>query len=296
LKVIAIVGPTAVGKTALSLEIAEKFSAEIINADAMQIYKGMDIGTAKLPLSQRRGIFHHQIDVLDPSEEANVSQYQKQSREIINDLLSKNVQPLLVGGSGLYVNSVLEDLEFPGTNLEVRAKYEEILDEKGVEALFQMLKEIDPKAAENILPNNARKIVRALEVNEITGKAFNAKLPEPSPIFSDVRIALDMPRDLLDQRIIDRVNQMFEDGFVDEVKRLEKKLRLGKTAFRALGYSQVLSLLSGEISEDEAITLTINATKKFARRQLSWFRRDPLIHWLDATSPDLFAQSLRLIG
>ena len=296
MKVIAIVGPTAVGKTALSLEIAEKFSAEIINADAMQIYKGMDIGTAKLPLSQRRGIVHHQIDVLDPSEEANVSQYQKQSREIINDLLSKNVQPLLVGGSGLYVNSVLEDLEFPGTNLEVRAKYEEILDEKGVDALFQMLKEIDPKAAENILPNNARKIVRALEVNEITGKAFNAKLPEPSPIFSDVRIALDMPRDLLDQRIIDRVHQMFEDGFVDEVKSLEKNLRLGKTAFRALGYSQVLSLLSGEISEDEAITLTINATKKFARRQLSWFRRDPLIHWLDATSPDLFAQSLRLIG
>jgi tRNA dimethylallyltransferase len=296
LKVIAIVGPTAVGKTALSLEIAEKFSAEIINADAMQIYKGMDIGTAKLPLSQRRGIIHHQIDVLDPSEEANVSQYQKQSREIINDLLSKNVQPILVGGSGLYVNSVLEDLEFPGTNLEVRAKYEEILDEKGVEALFQMLKEIDPKAAENILPNNARKIVRALEVNEITGKAFNAKLPEPSPIFSDVRIALDMPRDLLDQRIIDRVHQMFEDGFVDEVKSIEKNLRLGKTAFRALGYSQVLSLLSGEISEDEAITLTINATKKFARRQLSWFRRDPLIHWLDATSPDLFAQSLRLIG
>ena len=296
MKVIAIVGPTAVGKTALSLEIAEKFSAEIINADAMQIYKGMDIGTAKLPLSQRRGIVHHQIDVLDPSEEANVSQYQKQSREIINDLLSKNVQPILVGGSGLYVNSVLEDLEFPGTNLEVRAKYEEILDEKGVDALFQMLKEIDPKAAENILPNNARKIVRALEVNEITGKAFNAKLPEPSPIFSDVRIALDMPRDLLDKRIIDRVHQMFEDGFVDEVKSLEKNLRLGRTAFRALGYSQVLSLLSGEISEDEAITLTINATKKFARRQLSWFRRDPLIHWLDATSPDLFAQSLRLIG
>jgi tRNA dimethylallyltransferase len=262
----------------------------------MQIYKGMDIGTAKLPLSQRRGIFHHQIDVLDPSEEANVSQYQKQSREIINDLLSKNVQPLLVGGSGLYVNSVLEDLEFPGTNLEVRAKYEEILDEKGVDALFQMLKEIDPKAAENILPNNARKIVRALEVNEITGKAFNAKLPEPSPIFSDVRIALDMPRDLLDKRISDRVHQMFEDGFVDEVKSIEKNLRLGKTALRALGYSQVLSLLAGEISEDEAITLTIHATKKFARRQLSWFRRDPLIHWLDATSPDLFAQSLRLIG
>ena len=296
MKVIAIVGPTAVGKTALSLEIAEKFSAEIINADAMQIYKGMDIGTAKLPLSQRRGIVHHQIDVLDPIDEANVSQYQKQTREIINDLLNRKVQPMLVGGSGLYVNSVLEDLEFPGTNLEVRAKYEEILDEQGVEVLYEMLKKIDPTAAQNILPNNARKIVRALEVNEITGKAFNAKLPEPSPIFSDVRIALDMPRDLLDKRISDRVHQMFEDGFVDEVKSLEKNLRLGKTALRALGYSQVLSLLAGEITEDEAITLTINATKKFARRQLSWFRRDPLIHWLDATSPDLFEESLRLIG
>jgi tRNA dimethylallyltransferase len=295
LKVIAIIGPTAVGKTALSLDIAEKFSAEVINADAMQIYKGMDIGTAKLPLPQRRGIIHHQIDVLDPIDEANVSQYQKQTREIINDLLTKNVQPMLVGGSGLYVNSVLEDLEFPGTNLEVRAKYEEILDEQGVEVLYEMLKKIDPTAAQNILPNNARKIVRALEVNEITGKAFNAKLPEPSPIFSDVRIALDMPRDLLDKRISDRVHQMFEDGFVDEVKSIEKNLRLGKTALRALGYSQVLSLLAGEISEDEAITLTINATKKFARRQLSWFRRDPLIHWLDATSPNLFEESLRLI-
>ena len=295
MKVIAIVGPTAVGKTALSLDIAEKFSAEVINADAMQIYKGMDIGTAKLSLSQRRGIIHHQIDVLDPIDEANVSQYQKQTREIINDLLAKNVQPMLVGGSGLYVNSVLEDLEFPGTNLEVRAKYEEILDEQGVEVLYEMLKKIDPTAAQNILPNNARKIVRALEVNEITSKAFNAKLPEPSPIFSDVRIALDMPRDLLDKRISDRVQQMFEDGFVDEVKSIEKNLRLGKTALRALGYSQVLSLLAGEISEDEAITLTINATKKFARRQLSWFRRDPLIHWLDATSPDLFEESLRLI-
>jgi tRNA dimethylallyltransferase len=296
LKVIAIVGPTAVGKTALSLDIAEKFSAEIINADAMQIYKGMDIGTAKLPLSQRRGIVHHQIDVLDPIDEANVSQYQKQTREIINDLLNRKVQPMLVGGSGLYVNSVLEDLEFPGTNLEVRAKYEEILDEQGVEVLYEMLEQIDPNAAKNILPSNARKIVRALEVNEFTGKAFNAKLPEPSPIFSDVRIALDMPRDLLDKRISDRVHQMFEDGFVDEVKSLEKNLRLGKTAFRALGYSQVLSLLAGEITEDEAITLTINATKKFARRQLSWFRRDPLIHWIDATSPDLFEESLRLIG
>ncbi len=296
MKVIAIVGPTAVGKTALSLELAEKFSAEIINADAMQIYKGMDIGTAKLPLSQRRGITHHQIDVLEPFDEANVSQYQKQTREIITDLLTRNVQPMLVGGSGLYVNSVLEDLEFPGTNLEVRAKYEEILDEQGVEVLFEMLQRVDPLAAQNILPTNARKIVRALEVNEFTGKSFNAKLPEASPIYSDVRIALDMPRDLLDQRIIDRVHQMFESDFIKEVQGLEDNLRKGKTALRALGYSQVLSHLAGEITKDEAITLTINATKKFARRQLSWFRRDPLIHWLDATSPDLFEQSLRLIG
>ena len=296
MKVIAIVGPTAVGKTSLSLEIAEKLSAEIINADAMQIYKGMDIGTAKLALSERRGIKHHQIDVLDPEEEANVSAYQKQTREIINDLLNKKIQPMLVGGSGLYVNSVLEDLEFPGTNLEIRAKYEEVLEEQGVEVLFEMLTRIDKEAAQNILPNNARKIVRALEVNELTGNNFNAKLPEPSPIFSDVRIALDMPRDLLDTRIAERVHQMFKDGFVEEVKSLEPKLRKGKTALRALGYSQVLSSLNGEITEQEAITLTINATKKFARRQLSWFRRDPLIHWLDATSPQLLDQSLRLIG
>lgn len=296
MKVIAIVGPTAVGKTSLSLEIAEKLSAEIINADAMQIYEGMDIGTAKLALSERRGITHHQIDVLDPEEEASVSAYQKQTREIINDLLNKKVQPMLVGGSGLYVNSVLEDLEFPGTNLEIRAKYEEILEEQGVEVLHEMLERIDKEAAQNILPNNARKIVRALEVNELTGNNFNAKLPEPSPVFSDVRIALDMPRDLLDARIAERVHQMFKDGFVEEVKSLEPKLRKGKTALRALGYSQVLSLLNGEITEQEAITLTINATKKFARRQLSWFRRDPLIHWLDATSPQLLDQSLRLIG
>lgn len=296
MKVIAIVGPTAVGKTSLSLEIAEKLSAEIINADAMQIYEGMDIGTAKLALSERRGITHHQIDVLDPEEEASVSAYQKQTREIINDLLNKKVQPILVGGSGLYVNSVLEDLEFPGTNLEIRAKYEEILEEQGVEVLYEMLERIDKEAAQNILPNNARKIVRALEVNELTGNNFNAKLPEPSPVFSDVRIALDMPRDLLDARIAERVHQMFKDGFVEEVKSLEPKLRKGKTALRALGYSQVLSLLNGEITEQEAITLTINATKKFARRQLSWFRRDPLIHWLDATSPQLLDQSLRLIG
>lgn len=296
MKVIAIVGPTAVGKTSLSLEIAEKLSAEIINADAMQIYKGMDIGTAKLALSERRGIKHHQIDVLDPEEEANVSAYQKQTREIINDLLNKKIQPMLVGGSGLYVNSVLEDLEFPGTNLEIRAKYEEILEEQGVEVLFEMLTRIDKEAAQNILPNNARKIVRALEVNELTGNNFNAKLPEPSPVFSDVRIALDMPRDLLDARIAERVYQMFKDGFVEEVKSLEPKLRKGKTALRALGYSQVLSLLNGETTEQEAITLTINATRKFARRQLSWFRRDPLIHWLDATSPQLLDQSLRLIG
>jgi tRNA dimethylallyltransferase len=295
LKVIALVGPTAVGKTALSLDLAVELSAEIINADAMQIYKGMDIGTAKLPLSQRRGVIHHQIDVLDPLDEANVSQYQKQTRKIIRELLDRKVQPILVGGSGLYVNSVLEDLEFPGTNLELRAKYEELLEEKGVEHLFKMLEEIDPLAAENILPNNARKIVRALEVNELTGKRFNAKLPEPSPIFLDVRIALDMPRDLLDKRITERVHQMFADGFIDEVQKIEENLRKGKTAPRALGYSQVLSYLAGEIQKEEAITLTINATKKFARRQLSWFRRDPLIHWLDATSSDLFEQSMKLI-
>jgi tRNA dimethylallyltransferase len=295
LKLLSILGPTAVGKTSLSLEIAQELSAEIINADAMQLYKGMDIGTAKLNLEDRLGILHHQIDVLEPEEYASVSEYQKQSREIIQNLLEQSIQPMLVGGSGLYVNSVLEDLDFPETNLEIRTKYEILLDEVGVEGIFEILKKIDSVAASNILPNNARKIVRALEVNEITGKPFNAKLPEPSPIFDDIRIALDMPRDILDLRITARVHDMFENGLVEEVNSIQHNLRRGKTSIKALGYSQSLDLIDGKIDLSQAKELTIAATKKFARRQLSWFRRDSAIKWLDATTPNLKDKIIRMI-
>lgn len=295
MKLLSILGPTAVGKTSLSLEIAQELSAEIINADAMQLYKGMDIGTAKLNLEDRLGILHHQIDVLEPEEDASVSEYQKQSREIIQNLLEQSIQPMLVGGSGLYVNSVLEDLDFPETNLEIRTKYEILLDEVGVEGIFEILKKIDSVAASNILPNNARKIVRALEVNEITGKPFNAKLPEPSPIFDDIRIALDMPRDILDLRITARVHDMFENGLVEEVNSIQHNLRRGKTSIKALGYSQSLDLIDGKIDLSQAKELTIAATKKFARRQLSWFRRDSAIKWLDATTPNLKDKIIRMI-
>jgi tRNA dimethylallyltransferase len=201
LKVIAIVGPTAVGKSDLAINLSRFIEIEVINSDAMQLYKGMDIGTAKLDIKSRKNIVHHLIDVLSPHEEASVSVFQTKARLLINEIQQKGKTPVLVGGSGLYINAVLEDLEFPGTNLEIRAKYEEILEKNGVEFLYKELERIDPLAAKNILINNARRIVRALEVNELTGKNFNAKLPEPSPVFEDVRIGLNLERDILDKRI-----------------------------------------------------------------------------------------------
>lgn len=295
MKVIAIVGPTAVGKTSLSLKLAKEINAEIINVDAMQLYKGMDIGTAKLNLEDRENITHHLIDILDPSQESNVSDFQQIARSTIDTLLEKNTHPLLVGGSGLYVNSVLENLEFPGTDQDLRERLEDELEQIGIVEMFAKLKQIDPEAAKTILPNNARRIIRALEVIELTGKPYNAKLPESAPIYEDVRIALDMPRDLLDERITQRVHEMFEQGLVEETTLLQDKIRAGKTSIRALGYSQIISHLDGHISLTQAKEQTIAATKRFARRQLSWFRRDPKIIWLDATSPEIFEDSLRLV-
>ena len=295
MKVIAIVGPTAVGKTSLSLKLAKEINAEIINVDAMQLYKGMDIGTAKLNLEDRENITHHLIDILDPSQESNVSDFQQIARSTIDTLLEKNTRPLLVGGSGLYVNSVLENLEFPGTDQDLRERLEDELEQIGIVEMFAKLKQIDPEAAKTILPNNARRIIRALEVIQLTGKPYNAKLPESAPIYEDVRIALDMPRDLLDERITQRVHEMFEQGLVEETTLLQDKIRAGKTSIRALGYSQVINHLDGHISLSQAKEQTIAATKRFARRQLSWFRRDPKIIWLDATSPEIFEDSLRLV-
>ncbi len=295
MKLIAIVGPTAVGKSDLALKIGNEKSIEVVNADAMQLYKGMDIGTAKIDLSARNLIKHHLIDVLSPSEEASVSVYQRKAREIIKDIQSRTVTPVLVGGSGLYINSVLEDLEFPGTNLEIRAKYEEILETQGVDFLYQELKQIDPVAASNIFANNARRIIRALEVNELTGKPFNAKMPEPSPVFEDIRIGLNLDREILDKRIETRVHKMFESGFVQEVENIFDELIKGKTAQKALGYSQILNYLSNQITLDQAIDQTIVQTRKFARRQISWFKRDPLINWFDAQDEQILEKVIRII-
>lgn len=295
MKVLAIVGPTAVGKSDLAIKIGRSKKIEIINADAMQLYKGMNIGTAKLDEKNRENIPHHLIDVLSPSEEASVSVYQSKARALIQEVIQRQNTPVLVGGSGLYVNAVLEDLEFPGTNLEIRAKYEELLEKNGVEFLYSELKKIDPAAAENILENNARRIVRALEVNELTGKNFNAKLPEPSPVFKDIRIGLNLDRELLDLRIETRVHEMFNQGLVNEVELIFEEIIKGKTAQKALGYSQVIQYLQGEITLEQAIEQTIIHTRKYARRQISWFKRDPLIQWFDAQDDELLAKVNRII-
>lgn len=295
MKVLAIVGPTAVGKSDLAIKIGRSKKIEIINVDAMQLYKGMNIGTAKLDERNRENIPHHLIDVLSPSEEASVSVYQSKARALIQEVIQRQNTPVLVGGSGLYVNAVLEDLEFPGTNLEIRAKYEELLEKNGVKFLYSELKKIDPAAAENILENNARRIVRALEVNELTGKNFNAKLPEPSPVFKDIRIGLNLDRELLDLRIETRVHEMFNQGLVKEVELIFEELIKGKTAQKALGYSQVIQYLQGEITLEQAIEQTIIHTRKYARRQISWFKRDPLIQWFDAQDDELLAKVNRII-
>ncbi len=295
MKVIAIVGPTAVGKSDLAINLSRFIEIEVINSDAMQLYKRMDIGTAKLDIKSRKNIVHHLIDVLSPHEEASVSVFQTKARLLINEIQQKGKTPVLVGGSGLYINAVLEDLEFPGTNLEIRAKYEEILEKNGVEFLYKELEIIDPLAAKNILINNARRIVRALEVNELTGKNFNAKLPEPSPVFEDVRIGLNLERDILDKRIENRVLEMFNRGLVKEVEQIFDELVKGKTAQKALGYSQVIQYLKNEITLDQAIEQTIVQTRKYARRQISWFKRDPLIQWFDAQEDELLEKVNRII-
>lgn len=280
-----IVGPTAVGKTDLSLDVAQQISGQIINADSMQLYKGMDIGTAKLPLAERRGIAHHMIDVLEVTETANVADYQRDARKVIEQLAQESVQSVVVGGSGLFIQALLEDLQFPGSDPEIRERLTREAEEIGPEAIYQRLVEVDPEAAKNILPGNTRRVIRALEVIELTGQAPVTTLQQLTEIVPSVRIGLRRDRAELDKRTTKRVELMWEQGLVEEVMHLEAKgIRNGLTASKALGYAQVLSALAGEISLDEAMIQTIQATKRFARRQESWFARDGKIHWLDAQS------------
>ncbi len=289
-KVIALMGPTAVGKSDLAIELALKIDGEVINADAMQLYQGLDIATAKVPLTDRKGVVHHLLDIYPVSKEASVAEFQSLAREKIKEVLAKDKYPILVGGSGLYVTAVLDELTFQKTDKKIRDKYQARAD-KG-EDLYSELKNKDPMAAENILPGNVRRIVRALEVIELTGKPFSATLPKAKNVFEDVRIGLELDREILDSRIALRVEKMFEMGIVEEVKSLASEL--GVTARKALGVSQVLDFLAGRIDLATAKEETVTATRKFSRRQMSWFRRDSKITWLNAQDEDLFEQAHRL--
>jgi tRNA dimethylallyltransferase len=286
-RVIAVVGPTATGKSALALALAHRLDGEIINADSMQLYRGMDIGTAKLTPQEREGVPHHLLDIWPVTQTASVADYQDRGRACIDDVLARGLTPVLVGGSGLYVRAVLDRIEFPGTDATVRAELESELAAVGAPALHERLAGIDPAAASAIAPANGRKIVRALEVIAVTGKPFTAALPAyDAPVFDAVQIGLDLPTAALDARINRRVAAMLERGLVEEVRQLASEgLRAGVTASRALGYAQVLAALDGRISMDAAVAQTSQGTRRFVRRQRSWFRRDPRIHWLDPSGP-----------
>ncbi|MFD7750477.1 tRNA (adenosine(37)-N6)-dimethylallyltransferase MiaA [Streptomyces sp. NPDC059698] len=286
-RVITVVGPTAAGKSDLGVFLAQRLDGEVINADSMQLYRGMDIGTAKLTLPERDGVPHRLLDIWDVTEAASVAEYQRLARREIDRLLAEGRTPILVGGSGLYVKGAVDALEFPGTDPGVRARLEAELAEHGPGALHARLAAADPAAARAILPGNGRRIVRALEVIEITGKPFTANLPGEKPVYDAVQIGVDVDRPELDERIARRVDRMWEAGLVDEVRALEASgLREGLTASRALGYQQVLAALAGECTEDEARAETVRATKRFARRQDSWFRRDTRVVWLGGGDRD----------
>ncbi len=294
--VVAVVGATATGKSALGVAVARRLGGEVVNADSMQLYAGMDVGTAKVTEAEREGVPHHLLDVWPVTRTASVADYQQLARRCVGDVLARGRVPVLVGGSGLYVRAVLDDLRFPGTDRQVRARLEAELAEVGPGRLHARLAEVDPDAAQAILPSNGRRIVRALEVVELTGRPFTATLPGPDPVYEAVQVGLDLPLDVLDERIAVRVERMFDGGLVDEVRRLERDgLRAGITAARALGYQQVLALLDGVLTETEARTETVRATRRFARRQRSWFRRDRRVVWLDARDPDLPGRALALL-
>jgi tRNA dimethylallyltransferase len=297
---LVLVGPTAVGKSRVAVAVARRLAAagspaEVVNADSMLIYRGMDIGTAKPTVAERQGIRHHLIDILQARETATVADFQQRARAAIADCRARGVRPIVVGGSALYVRAIVDDFRFPGTDPDLRARLEADLAAVGPQPLHKWLAGLDPAAARQIGPENGRRIVRALEVVILTGRPFTAQLPARRYVLPDVtQIGLDIDRPSLDARIADRVNRMWQAGLVAEVRRLvESGLDEGLTASRALGYRQVLAFLAGQISEEEARELTITATRRFARRQDSWFRKDPRIIWLPHDAPDLVDRVLQ---
>jgi tRNA dimethylallyltransferase len=294
---LAIVGPTASGKSALAVAVALRLGApaEIVSTDSMQVYRGMDIGTATPTVEERAGVTHHLLDIWGPDHAVSVAEFQQVARAAIAGIRERHAIPIVVGGSGLYVSAVLDDLQFPGTDPAVRARLEGDLAATGAEAMHARLATVDPAAAEAILPTNGRRIVRALEVIELTGKPFVARLPAPRGVLPAVRVGLEVPRDELDARIARRVEDMWKQGFVDEVRRLEEVgLSRTATASRALGYQQVLAFLAGACTEDQAREDTIDSTRRFARRQQRWFRRDGRIRWIAYDSPSAVDEVLGL--
>jgi tRNA dimethylallyltransferase len=294
--VVAVVGPTAAGKSDLAVELALRLGGEVVNTDSMQLYRGMDIGTAKLAPAEMRGVPHHLLDVWDVTKTATAAEYQRLARPIIDRLLAARRVPVLVGGSGLYVRAALDHLDFPGTDPAIRARLEAELAETGPASLHARLRERDPVAAEAILPSNGRRIVRALEVIELSGRPFSASMPSYDAVYDSVQIGLTVPRPELDRRIGLRVERMWAAGLVAEVRGLAGQgLAEGRTASRALGYAQVLRFLSGEWTEERAKQETVTATRRFARRQESWFRRDPRVIWLPYDAPDLAARAAAFV-
>ena len=293
---IAVVGATAVGKSDLGVDLALAVGGEVINADSMQLYAGMDIGTAKLTPAERRGVPHHLLDVWDVTKTASVAEYQHLANAAIADIERRGKVPVLVGGSGLYVRAALGDLEFPGTDEEIRDRLEAELAAAGPAPLHARLHAADPAAAAAILPTNGRRIVRALEVIELSGRPFSATMPGYDLSVRAVQIGLRVDRAELDRRIDIRVDRMWAAGFEGEVRELAGRgLRDGKTASRALGYQQMLRHLDGDWSLEQAREETARATRRFARRQESWFRRDPRVSWL-APDADLLNRALSLLS
>lgn len=294
---IAVVGPTATGKSDLALDLAKRLDGEIVNIDAMQLYRGMDIGTAKLPLAQRRGIPHHQLDVLDITETATVASYQTAARADVEAIMARGHTPVIVGGSMMYVQALLDDWDFPATDPEIRARWETVLAERGTVAVHEALRAADPVAAATILPTDGRRMVRALEVVELTGKPFAASAPQiGEPRWGTVILGVDRETAELDARIDLRTSLMFDSGLVEEVQTLiPQGLRRGQTARRAIGYAQVLDYLDDEYDLAEARERTFIGTRRYVRRQRSWFRRDQRVHWVDGANPHLADTALAIV-
>jgi tRNA dimethylallyltransferase len=297
-RAVAVIGPTATGKSELAIKLALQLGGEVVNADAMQLYRGMDIGTAKLPPAKRCGVRHHLLDVLDVTQTASVAAYQRDARAVVEELLAAGRVPVLTGGSGLYVRAVLDDLDFPGTEPDLRAQLEADLAEQGALALHERLHQLDPVAAGRIPPSNARRLVRALEVIRLTGHPFSASLPQPGPArYRAIILGLDTDPAVLDARVDARVDRMFAEGLVAEVRNLLAcGLREGRTASRALGYQQIIAALDTGMDPAHAAGPIAQATRRFIRRQRSWFRRDDRIRWLDSQHPDLLKTALALVA